>query len=87
MENNDNELRKNDVRALLFELINRMSEGEMQQLLKVLEEGRIGERRQCDRKDFYRVIDYQVGDHPPFLNLCLKTWFQLHYMVCEGTRG
>jgi len=22
-----------------------------------------------------------------FLNLCLKTWFQLHYMVCEGTRG
>ena len=63
MENNDNELRKNDVRALLFEMINRMSEGEMQQLLKVLEEGRIGERRQCDRKYFYRVIDYQVGDH------------------------
>ena len=24
---------------------------------------------------------------PLFLNLCLKTWFQLHYMVCEGTRG
>jgi hypothetical protein len=63
MENNDNELRKNDVRALLFEMINRMSEGEMQRLLKELEGGRIGERRQCDRKDFYRVIDYQVGDH------------------------
>jgi hypothetical protein len=63
MENNDNELRKNDVRALLFEMINRMSEGEMQQLLKELEEGQIGERRQCDRKYFYRVIDYQVGDH------------------------
>jgi len=27
------------------------------------------------------------GKGPPFLNLCLKTWFQLHYMVCERTRG
>ena len=63
MENKDNELRKNEVRAFLYEIINRMSEGEMQQLLKELEEGRIGERRQCERKDFLRIVDYQVGDH------------------------
>ena len=60
MENN---LGRNEVRALLFEIINRMSEVEMLQLLKELEEGQIGERRQCGRKDFLRVIDYQVGDH------------------------
>ena len=63
MENNDNKLGRNEVRAFLFEIINRMSEGEMHRLLKELEEGRIGERRQYDRKDFLRVIDYQVGDH------------------------
>ena len=60
MENN---IGRDEVRAFLYEIINKMSEGEMHQLLKELEEGRIGERRQCDRKDFYRVIDYQVGDH------------------------
>ena len=42
MENKDNELRKNEVRAFLYEIINRMSEGEMRRLLKELEEGRIG---------------------------------------------
>jgi len=63
VKNKDNELSKNEVRAAIYELINRMPEGEMHQLLKELEEGRIGERRQCDRKDFLRVIDYQVGDH------------------------
>jgi Tfp pilus assembly protein PilZ len=59
MENN---LGRNEVRALIFEIINGMSEGEMQQLLKELEEGRIGNRRQCDRKDFFRIIDYTVSD-------------------------
>ena len=63
MENRENELSKNEVRTLIFEIINRMSEAEMHQLLKDLEKGRIGERRQCDRKDFYRMVDYQVGDH------------------------
>ena len=62
MENNDNKLGRNEVRALIFEIINGMSEGEMQQLLKELEEGRIGNRRQCDRKDFFRIIDYTVSD-------------------------
>ena len=60
MENN---LDKNDIRAAIYEIINRMPEEEMHQLLKELEEGQLGERRQYGRKDFLRVIDYQVGDH------------------------
>ena len=63
MENNDHNIGRNEVRAFLYEIINRMSEGEMRRLLKELEEGRIGERRQCDRKDFFRIIDYKVDDH------------------------
>lgn len=60
MENN---LGRNEVRAFLFEIINSMSDEEMHQLLKELEERKNKERRQCDRKDFYRIIDYKVGDH------------------------
>jgi len=63
MENNENELSKNEVRAAIYELINKMSENEMHQLLRDLEKGQIGERRQCERKDFLRIIDYRVGDH------------------------
>ena len=63
MGNNDNNLGRNEVRAFLFEIINSMSDEEMHQLLKELEERKNKERRQCDRKYFYRVIDYQVGDH------------------------
>ena len=63
MENNDHNIGRNEVRAFLYEIINRMSEGEMYRLLKELEEGGVGERRQCDRKDFFRIIDYKVGDH------------------------
>jgi len=59
----DDKLSKDDIRALIYEIINSMSEEDMHQLLKELEEGRIGERRLCGRKDFLRVIDYQVGDH------------------------
>jgi Tfp pilus assembly protein PilZ len=59
----DDKLSKDDVRAAIFEMINKMSEEEMHRLLKDLEEGQIGDRRQCERKDFLRVIDYQVGDH------------------------
>jgi Tfp pilus assembly protein PilZ len=60
MENN---IGRNEVRSAIFEIINRMSEEEMHRLLKDLEEGQAGERRQCGRKDFLRVIDYNVGDH------------------------
>jgi len=59
----DNKLSKDDVRTLIYETINTMSEEDMKRLLRDLEEGKIGERRQCGRKDFLRVIDYQMGDH------------------------
>jgi len=59
----DNYLDKDDVRAAIYEIINKMSEREMHELLKELEEGQIGDRRQCERKDFLRVIDYKVGDN------------------------
>jgi hypothetical protein len=62
MENNDNKLGRNEVRAAIYEIINKMSKGEMHQLLKDLEEGQIIERRKYDRKDFLRIIDYTVGD-------------------------
>ena len=58
-----NNIDKDDVRAAIYEMINKMSEEEMHQLLKDLEEGRIGDRRQCERKDFLRTVDYQVGDN------------------------
>ena len=38
MENNNNELGRNEVRAFIFEIINSMSDEEMRQLLKDLEE-------------------------------------------------
>ena len=59
----DNYLDKNDVRAAIYEIINRMSEAEMHELLKELEGRKNKEQRQCERKDFFRVIDYRVGDH------------------------
>ena len=59
MENN---IGRDEVRAFLYEIINKISEGEMQELLKELEEGGIGEQRQCERKDFFRIIDYTLND-------------------------
>ena len=58
----NNELDRNEVRAFIFRIINRLSEQEMRQLLKDLEEGQRIERRKYDRKDFLRIIDYTVGD-------------------------
>ena len=62
MGNKDTELRKNEVRAFLFEIIDRMSESEMRQLLNELEERQNKERRSCRRKDFSTMVDYNVAD-------------------------
>ena len=59
----DNYIDKDDVRAAIYEIINRMSEAEMHGLLKEMEGRKNKEQRQCERKDFFRVIDYRVGDH------------------------
>jgi Tfp pilus assembly protein PilZ len=62
MGNKDIEIGKNEVRAFLFEMIDRMSESEMRQLLNELEERQNKERRSCRRKDFSTMVDYNVAD-------------------------
>ncbi|MBA7495530.1 hypothetical protein ES702_06117 [subsurface metagenome] len=62
MENNNNELGRNEVRAFLFGLIDDMSDAEMRQLLKELEERQNKDQRKYSRKDFLTITDYNVGD-------------------------
>lgn len=60
----NNELDGNEVRTLLFEIINRMSDEEMGKLLKELEDRQNKEQREYSRKDFLTIIDYTVeGRH------------------------
>jgi len=60
MENNDNELGKNEVRAFIFEIIDDMSDTEMRQLLKDLEKWRKSknEKRKYPRKSTLINITY-----------------------------
>ena len=60
MEND--KLDRNEVRAFIFGIIDSMSDEEMRQLLKDLEERQNKERRENNRKDFLTIIDYNVGD-------------------------
>jgi len=60
MENN--ELGIKEVRAFIYEIINSMSEAELRQLLKELEERKNRERRKHSRKDFFMTVDYIVED-------------------------
>jgi Tfp pilus assembly protein PilZ len=46
----------------IFKIMNGLSDDEMRQLLKELEKRQTKERRKYHRKDFFRVIDYHVGD-------------------------
>jgi len=60
----NNKLGRNEVRAFIFGLIDDMSDGEMRQLLKELEERQNKEQRKYSRKDFLTIIDYTVeGRH------------------------
>lgn len=45
----------------IFKIINSLSDEEMRQLLKELEKRQTRERRRYQRKDFIRIIDYNVG--------------------------
>ena len=56
----NNELGIKEVRAFIFELINSMSEAELRQLLKELEERKNREQRKHSRKDFFMTVDYTV---------------------------
>lgn len=60
MENNDNELGKNEVRAFIFEIIDDMSDTEMRQLLKDLEKWQKSknEKRKYPRKSTLINITY-----------------------------
>jgi len=60
MENNDNELGKNEVRAFIFEIIDDMSDTEMRQLLNDLEKWRKSknEKRKYPRKSTLINITY-----------------------------
>lgn len=60
MENN--EIGIKEVRAFIYGLINSMSEAELRQLLKELEERKNRERRKHRRKDFFMTVDYIVED-------------------------
>ena len=60
MENNNNELGKNEVRAFIFEIIDDMSDTEMRQLLKDLEKWRKSknEKRKYPRRSTLINITY-----------------------------
>lgn len=58
MEND--KIARNGVRDFIFEMINSMSDEEMWQLLKDLEARENKEQRKYSRKDFFRIIDYNV---------------------------
>jgi Tfp pilus assembly protein PilZ len=60
MENN--ELSRNEVRAFLFRLLNDMSDEEMRQLLKELEERQNKKQRKYSRKGFLTIIEYNVDN-------------------------
>ncbi len=60
----NNELDGNEVRTLIFEIVNSMSDEETRQLLKELKERQNKEQREYSRKDFLTIIDYTVeGRH------------------------
>jgi Tfp pilus assembly protein PilZ len=58
----NNELSRNEIRAYLFRLLNDMSDEEMRQFLKELEERQNEKQRKYSRKGFLTLIDYNVGD-------------------------
>ena len=62
IEKTDSEPDLNEVHAAILEKIKGLSEDKLQQLLKYLDEEQVPEKRQYDRKDFIRIIDYTVGD-------------------------
>jgi hypothetical protein len=68
MENNDNELGKNEVRAFIFEIIDDMSDTEMRQLLKDLEKWQKSknEKRKYPRRSTLIGITYSSDQRRTF---------------------
>ena len=58
----NNELGRNEIRALIFKEINRMSDVEMRQFYQEFQERQPSQPRKHDRKDFFMIVDYSVND-------------------------
>ena len=58
----NDKLGRNEARAFIFEIINSMSDEEIRQHLKELEERQNKEQRKYSRKDFLTITDYNGGD-------------------------
>ena len=62
MEEEDSDLRTSGLHAIILQKIKGLSEDKLQRLLEYLDEEQISEKRKYTRKDFFRIIDYTVGD-------------------------
>jgi hypothetical protein len=60
--NGNNEFDRNQIRALIFQAIDRMSDEEMRQFYQELQDRQNGKPRKHDRKDFFLIVDYKVDD-------------------------
>lgn len=58
----NNELGRDEIRALIFKEINRMSDVEMRQFYQEFQERQHSQPRKHDRKDFFMIVDYSVND-------------------------
>jgi hypothetical protein len=58
----NNELGRDEIRALIFKEINRMSDVEMRQFYQEFQERQPSQPRKHDRKDFFMIVDYSVND-------------------------
>lgn len=62
LKSTDNELGRNEIRDLIFNKINRMSDVEIRQFYKEFQERQHSKPRKHDRKDFFMIVDYSVSD-------------------------
>lgn len=62
LKTTDNELGRDEIRALIFKKINRMSNVEIRQFYQEFQERQHGKSRKHDRKDFFMIVDYSVND-------------------------
>ena len=58
----DNELSRDEIHALIFKKINRMSDAEIREFYHEFKEERHGKPRKNDRKEFSMIVDYSVND-------------------------
>ena len=58
----DNELSRDEIHALIFKIINRMSDAEIREFYHEFKEEKHGKPRNNDRKEFSMIVDYSVND-------------------------